>query len=178
MGKDTGSVGNNIKGGETVDYNNPEEIMAENLEITELNEQFENTAEIDSAIEYYTKSSLDALAEGNRDMKEYYDAKADELYEVRKEFVKQDSQQWYEQFSERMDKSIAETDELLDELKKDKAVHGAPRYGGELDYSEREWRYEAEKELKKNGETARYKELLDKAEEAKAEKMLDNLKHK
>ncbi len=161
-----------------MDYNNPEEMIAENIEITELNEQFENTAEIDKALEYYTRNSLDALAEDNRDMKAYYDAKIGELYEVRKEFVKQDSQQWYEQFSERMDKSKAETDELLAELKTDKAVHGAPRYGGELDYSEREWRYEAEKELKKNGETTRYKELLDKAEKAKAEKIIDNLESK
>lgn len=159
-----------------MNYDNPEEIMIEGLEITELNEQFENTAEVDRALEYYRESSLDALAEGNRDMKAYYDAKIDELYEVRKEFVKQDSQQWYEQFSERMDKSIAETDELLNELKTDKAVHGAPKYGGELGYSEREWRYEAEKELKKNGETARYKELLDKADEARAEAELDKIK--
>ena len=147
--------------------------MIENPELFELKEQFSSTAEVDQVIGYYTRNSLDALADGHTDMKAYYDAKIDELYEIRKEFVKQESKIWHEQFSERMEKSKAETEELLQEIKMDKAIHGAPRYGGNLEYRESEWIYEAEKEYRKHGETARYKELLKNAKEAHVKEALD-----
>lgn len=56
----------------------------------------------------------------------------------------------------------------------DKIVHGAPKYSG-LGYSESEWKYEASKELRKHGETARYKDLLHKAADARVEAEVDKI---
>lgn len=159
-----------------MEYLNPEEMLIENAEIKELYEQFESKAELDKVIDYYRESSLDAIADGNRDMCEYYKSKVSELYEVRKEFVKEESKEWYNDFSKRMEKSIAETEELRNEIRTDKAIHGAPRYGGNLDYRESEWLYEADKELAKHGETAKYREYIENAAEAKAEADIESLK--
>lgn len=159
-----------------MDYINPEEMTVENIEIKELAEQFESTDEIDKVIDFYRSSSLEALADGNKDMHEYYKSKKAELMEVRQELVKVEAKQWHEEFSKRMDESIAESEELLAEIKMDKAVHGFPRYGGRLEWTEDEWKYEAAKELQKNGETPRYRELIRKAAEARVDAELDKIK--
>lgn len=157
-----------------MDYINAEEIMIENREITELKEQFENKAEVDKALDFYRVNSCEALEAGDKDMHEYYKAKISDLCEVRKEMVKEECAKVNEQIYERKQKSIAETQDLLDEIKMDQIVHGAPRYTG-LGYTESEWKYEASKEYRKNGETAHYKDLMRKAADAHVEAELDKI---
>lgn len=82
-----------------------------------------------------------------------------------------EQQQWFKDFSERMGKKVDELNEFIQEQREYHAVHASPVYDG-LGPTEEMYRYDADKEFEKNGNTARYRELLELAEDAKLRREL------
>lgn len=82
-----------------------------------------------------------------------------------------EQQQWFADFSERMGKEVDELNEFIQEQREHHAVHTAPIYDG-LGPTEDMYRYDAEKEYEANGDSARYRELLELAEDAKLRRVL------
>ena len=109
-------------------------------------------------VERYNEYSKEWLRKGNGALSRYYRESAQRFNEP---FVKQESQEWYEQFSARVAKSQAELNASIQEQREWKAVHFAPSYTGEV--GSHVYRYDAQKEYEKNGESARFKDLMESA---------------
>ena len=83
-----------------------------------------------------------------------------------------EQQKSFQDITDRLHEKNEELNDLLQEQREWKAVHSAPNYTG-VGPSESEYRYDAKKEFEKNGDTARYRDLLEKAEEARIKRYLD-----
>lgn len=77
-----------------------------------------------------------------------------------------EQQSWFLDTAERLNNSANEIQDFLQEQEEYEAVHNAPIYDG-LGTPEQVYRYDAEKEYEENGDTARYRELLEYAAEAR-----------
>lgn len=151
--------------------------MAELIERTEKAEQVMSPELRDRLAENYLEFSREATAAGHTDMAEYYREKANELktgtegnpehtgFDTDRQDAEagKDMKAYYEA---KKQKILEEQQQRQQEWRMDKAVHGAPDYAGFGGWRESEYIYEAEKEYRKNGNSAEYRRLLDGAAKA------------
>ena len=135
---------------------NEKVAQLEQLELTKV----QRTA----LVERYQEYADECLKKGNGALCKYYRESASRFNEP---YAKEASQEWYEQFSARTEKSLAELNDSIQEHQEWKAVHFAPSYTGET--GSHVYRYDAQKEYEKNGESPRFKELMEMAREIPTE---------
>lgn len=129
---------------------------AEQLEQLDLTK-----AQRDALIERYDEMAKECLMEGKAGLYEYYRDSVEALRGEKTQEVKERSQQWYKEFSAKAAKSQAELNASIQKQREWKAVHFAPSYTGEV--GSHVYRYDAQKEYEKNGESFRFKELMEQA---------------
>lgn len=118
-------------------------------------EQLELTqAQRDDLVEQYDTYAQECLKSGHPELYTYY-------HEASKALRQEGNQEWNEQFQEKVKKDLADCQETMDELKEWKSVHFAPKYSGGP--TSQEYQYDAQKEYEENGESARFKYLIDMA---------------
>ena len=129
---------------------------AEQLEQLDLTKE-----QRDALIERYDEMAKECLREGKGGLCTYYRESVEALRGEKAQEVKERSQQWYKEFSAKVAKSQAELNASIQEQREWKAVHFAPSYTGEV--GSHVYRYDAQKEYEKNGESFRFKELMEQA---------------
>lgn len=151
--------------------------MVERLEKTEMTEQTMDPEVRQALIDTYKELGREAAAAGYSDMAGYYEEKASELEsgdEKTAELTEADSDRQGSQagtdmkayYEAKKEKIAAEKQQREQQLRMDKAVHGAPDYSGFGGWRESEYLYEAEKEYAKNGDSAEYRRLMEGAAKA------------
>lgn len=125
-----------------------------NEKIAQLEQLDLTKAQRDALVARYDEYSDQWLLKGNGALSRYY-------RECVQQFKQEQSQEWFENLRAKVDKSQAELEATLQEHKEWKAVHFAPSYTGEV--GSHVYRYDAQKEYEKNGESARFKSLMEDA---------------
>lgn len=129
---------------------------AEQLEQLDLTE-----AQRNALIERYDAMAKECLMSGKPELYTYYRDSVETFRQEQKQEIKERSQEWYKEFSAKVAKSQAELNASIQEQREWKAVHFAPSYTGET--GSHVYRYDAQKEYEKNGESFRFKELMERA---------------
>lgn len=125
-------------------------------------EQLELTKEErDALIERYHEICGECLREGKGGLSEYYREAIEGLKEEQSQERLERSQEWYKNFMADNARGQAELNASIQRQQEWKAVHFAPTYTGET--GSHVYRYDAQKEYEKNGESFRFKELMEQA---------------
>lgn len=125
-------------------------------------EQLELTQEErDALIERYHEICGECLKEGKGGLYNYYHDSIEGLREEKRQEGLERSQKWYKEFIADNARGQAELNASIQRQREWKAVHFAPTYTGET--GSHVYRYDAQKEYEKNGESFRFKELMEQA---------------